>query len=129
MTPLPPGWTCPRRVGFLFPHGCGRLSPAGCPDCQNGQVENPYSSYDRYGYSRYDDYDDGYYSGYHGYYSHWGGGAYPDEGYAISQGVAADEVAPDETGELPPADADFTEADGADLVKTDDQFEEDMTES
>ena len=115
MTPVPPGWKCPRRVGFLFPHACDRLSPVGCPDCQNGQVENPYSSYDRYGYSQYDYYDDGYYGG---YYSYYGGGAYQDEGYGISQGVASDV-----TG------ADFTEADGADMVKTDDQFEDDMTES
>jgi len=115
MTPLPPGWKCPRRVGFLFPHPCDRTSPDGCPDCQNGQFGDPYSSYDRRGYSRFDYYDDAY------YYAYYGSGSYQDQGYAISQGVESDV-----TG----AGADFTEADGTDMVKpSDDQFEDDMTES
>jgi hypothetical protein len=52
----PSGWTCPRRVGFLFPHACDRLSPVGCPDCQDGQVNDPFVRTNRYGYTDYDDY-------------------------------------------------------------------------
>lgn len=53
----PTDWTCPRSIGFLFPHGCDRLSPVGCPDCFNGQVTDPYRlRTDRYGYTGYDDY-------------------------------------------------------------------------
>jgi hypothetical protein len=53
----PTDWKCPRRIGFLFPHGCERLSPAGCPDCSNGQVTDPYRLHaDRYDYTDYDDY-------------------------------------------------------------------------
>ena len=53
----PPNWLCPRRVGFLFPHPCERTSPIGCPDCQNGQIADPYRQRtDRYGYTDYDDY-------------------------------------------------------------------------
>jgi hypothetical protein len=59
------GWTCPRRVGFLFPHSCERPTPLGCPDCENGQLEDPYRvRHARYGYTDYDDYDDESYSGY-----------------------------------------------------------------
>jgi hypothetical protein len=54
----PPNWTCPRRVGFLFPHTCGRTSPIGCPDCQNGQIADPYAQRtDRLGYDNYEHYD------------------------------------------------------------------------
>jgi len=120
--PVPPGWKCPRRVGFLFPHPCERLSPIGCPDCQNGQLDDPYLSYQRYSYSRWDYYDDSYYSDY-GYHS----SSYPDEGYAISQGVASDVTVDAPTDVVP---ADFTEADGADMVQPDDDgFEDSMTES
>jgi hypothetical protein len=53
----PAGWTCPRSIGFLFPHGCDRPSPVGCPDCNNGQVSQPFHDRtDRYGYNDYDDY-------------------------------------------------------------------------
>ena len=53
-----PGWRCPRRIGFLFPHACERATPMGCPDCQNGQVIDPYRTRaDREGYSDYDAYD------------------------------------------------------------------------
>lgn len=56
---MPPLWKCPRRVGFLFPHPCTRTTSVGCPDCQNGQVDDPYSRRpDRYSYLDYDDYDD-----------------------------------------------------------------------
>lgn len=55
----PPGWKCTRRVGFLFPHQCGRSTPVGCPHCQNGQIDDPYARrLDRGGYIGYDDYDD-----------------------------------------------------------------------
>jgi hypothetical protein len=101
---LPPGWKCTRRVGFLFPHDCHRLTPDGCPDCQNGMVEDPYLTYDRYGYGGYDYYDDSYYVGYD---------------YPVIVGAGA------------PMDSsmEFTEADGADMIRTDDEFENDMTES
>ena len=53
----PPGWTCPRRIGFLFPHPCERTTQDGCPDCQNGQVGDPYRyRFDRYDYTNYDEY-------------------------------------------------------------------------
>ncbi len=49
---------CPRRIGFLFPHPCDRVSPIGCPDCDNGQLADPYAQReDRGAYSDYDQYD------------------------------------------------------------------------
>ena len=54
----PPGWKCPKRIGFLFPHPCTRLTPEGCPDCQNGQIADPYVRQPRYYYTDYDTYDD-----------------------------------------------------------------------
>lgn len=54
---MPPLWKCPRRVGFLFPHPCTRTTSVGCPDCQNGQIDDPYRRFNRYGYEGYDDYD------------------------------------------------------------------------
>lgn len=111
MTPPPPGWTCPRRVGFLFRHACHRLTPVGCPDCENGAIEDPYLRYNRYDYTSYDDYDDAYYL---------------DSGYdtAVAAGAVYD------------SSMEFTEADGQDLVSSDqdsdqdqDQFENDTSES
>ena len=100
--PLPPDWKCPRRVGFLFPHACRRTTPVGCPDCQNGQIDDPYAMRsDRYGYSRFDYYADDYF-----FLVPFYGGGVPDA-----------------------VPADFTEADGADLVTPGDEFETDMTES
>jgi hypothetical protein len=56
---MPPLWKCSRRVGFLFPHPCTRTTSVGCPDCQNGQIDDPFSRrLDRYTYLDYDDYDD-----------------------------------------------------------------------
>jgi hypothetical protein len=53
----PTGWKCPRRVGFLFPHECDRISPDGCVDCENGNVLDPFAQRtDRYGYTDYDTY-------------------------------------------------------------------------
>ena len=78
----PADWMCPLKVGYLFPHACERLTPIGCPDCQGGQVADPYGQrHDRYGY------DDNDYS------------------------------------------TDFTEADGATLVKPRQKFEDDLTAS
>ena len=102
--PLPPDWKCPRRVGFLFPHECLRISPDGCPDCQNGQIADPYAVCGRYGYSRYDSYTDDYFFDFG-----------PEYGL--------------ETGTPDAPLMDFNEADGADLVREDDQFEDDMQES
>lgn len=79
----PPGWSCPRRVGFLFPHACERLTPVGCADCNGGQVADPYAGRNRYGY---DDYDN--YTGYN-----------------------------------------FTEADGATLIRRSSAYEDDFTAS
>lgn len=108
MTPVPPGWTCPRRVGFLFPHDCLRTTPVGCPDCQNGQIDDPYGSRsDRYGYDLFDSYSSNYFLM-----------------RAFSAGIASTE-----SDSSAAASADFTEADGADLVQPGDQFENDMTES
>ena len=54
---IPSDWKCPRRIGFLFPHECDRPSPMGCPDCNNGQMNDPFRNRtDRYGYDDYDDY-------------------------------------------------------------------------
>ncbi|MBV8821097.1 MAG: hypothetical protein JO022_22255 [Acidobacteriaceae bacterium] len=55
---IPPGWVCSQRVGYLFPHPCERSTPVGCPDCQGGQLTDPYRyRHDRYEYSKdYDDY-------------------------------------------------------------------------
>jgi len=91
---------CPRRTGFLFPHGCDRLTSIGCPDCQNGQVEDPYESRaDRDGYDDYDTYD--------------------SSSYAGVEGVGGAEDA-----------ADFNEADGESLVRPEEEeFEDDLTES
>jgi hypothetical protein len=100
--PVPPGWRCSRRVGFLFPHACHRTTPVGCPDCQNGQIEDPYAMrHDRYGYSRYDYYADDYF----------------------------DLIPVYEPTVLDSPPADFTEADGAELVTPGDDFETDLTES
>jgi len=101
VTPPPPPssfdfkFKCARRVGFLFPHPCERTSPEGCPDCQNGQVADPYRSRSRYLYE--DDYD-----------------VYDTSltGYALS--ALSDH---------------FTEADGESLMKTQDDFEDDMSAS
>lgn len=92
---IPDGWSCPRRIGFLFPHPCGRLTPIGCPDCHNGQVEDPYRDRtDRDSYSDFDEYDSSAY----------------DPGAA---GVIAD----------------FSDGDGENLVRPDEEFEDDLTES
>lgn len=99
---MPPLWQCSRRVGFLFPHPCTRTTSVGCPDCQNGQIDDPYTRrLDRYTYTDYDDYDDSLI------------------GYALESG--ADRLDPN-----------FTEADGESLVTPDDGpggFEDDLSAS
>jgi hypothetical protein len=100
----PPGWKCNKRVGFLFPHPCERQTPVGCPDCRNGQVDDPYRFRDRYGYS--DDFD--VYEG--------GEAAMP---FAFGGGDSGGGGASD----------DFTEADGESLLKPDDGFEDDLSAS
>jgi hypothetical protein len=110
--PLPPDWKCPRRVGFLFPHACHRTTPVDCPDCQNGQIEDPYGMRrDRYSYSRYDYYADDYFFWLDPFYL---------SGSQVEFGGAGAPAA---------ASTDFTEADGANLVTPSDEFEKDMTES
>jgi hypothetical protein len=99
MTPPPSGWKCPKRIGFLFPHACTRLTPEGCPDCQNGQVADPYiRRTDRYYYNNYDYYDDS------------------------LTGLALVEIGDH-------LDARFTEADGESLITPDDTYENDMSAS
>jgi hypothetical protein len=101
---IPPGWGCPRRIGFLFPHPCGRISPLGCPDCENGQIADPYASHpDRGSYqSTYTD--------------------YADVGLE-EDAVAAMHVFSDSD------DSDFTEADGESLIRPADSFEDDFSAS
>ena len=96
----PPGWKCPKRIGFLFPHPCTRLTPEGCPDCQGGQIADPYiRRTDRYYYSSYDSYDDSL------------------TGYAL--GSLSEHLHHHR----------FTEADGESLVEPQDTFEDDMSGS
>jgi hypothetical protein len=98
----PPGWKCPKRIGFLFPHPCTRLTPEGCQDCQNGQIADPYiRRSDRYYYSNYDYYDDSL------------------TGYALES--LAEDLA--HTGHH------FTEVDGESLVTPQDDFETDLSGS
>jgi hypothetical protein len=100
----PPGWKCPKRIGFLFPHACTRLTPEGCQDCQNGQIADPYvRRTDRYSYSDYDYYDDS------------------NTGYVL--GAIGLEAIGDRY------DHRFTEADGESLVTPDDKFENDLSAS
>lgn len=95
----PPGWKCPKRIGYLFPHPCTRLTPEGCPDCQGGQVDDPYMRRtDRYDYGDYDDYDID----------------FGDVG-----GLAVADL----------ADMSFSEADGESMVTPDDSFEDDLSAS
>jgi hypothetical protein len=107
---IPDGWRCTKRVGFLFPHPCERMTPVGCPDCQNGQIQDPYCRRtDRYGYSG-DDFD-----------------AYDStEMGALAMGALA--FGGGDSGGAG-ASADFSEADGESLVAGDDNFEDDLSAS
>jgi hypothetical protein len=96
----PPGWKCTKRVGFLFPHPCTRLTPEGCQDCQNGQIVDPYvRRTDRYGYDDYDIFDDSLFDF--------------EIGSALHDRL--------ERG--------FTEADGESMIMPQDAFEDDLTAS
>jgi hypothetical protein len=76
------------------------MSPIGCPECQNGQVEDPYAQRtDREGYDNYGDYDS----------ADW-------PGAAVAEGAPSEPL-------------DFTEADGENLVKPEEEFEGDLTAS
>jgi hypothetical protein len=100
--PVPPGWKCPKRVGFLFPHACTRLTPEGCPDCQGGHVRDPYLGRSRYGYTDYDSYDDSM------------------TGFALGSLMEHREHSMQDQ---------FTEADGESLVTPQDAFEDDLSGS
>ena len=101
---MTPGWKCPRRVGFLFPHACHRPSPEGCPDCQNGEIDDPYiHRTDRYYYEDYDTYEPSL------------------TGYAMGS------MMHDRSHFI--EDPQFTEADGESLVTPDDDFETDASAS
>ena len=100
----PTGWKCPKRTGFLFPHPCTRLTPEGCPDCQNGQLDDPYVRRPRYYYNDYDTYDDS------------------------LTFFALESLMHHHTGSEPMA-ADFTEADGESMVIPDDTYENDLSGS
>jgi len=76
------------------------LTPVGCPDCQGGQVDDPYARRARYSYSDYDTYDDS------------------------MTFFALDSVAHHFENSQ-----DFTEADGETLVTPQDAFEDDMSAS
>jgi len=108
---------CPRRVGFLFPHACERLTPIGCPDCNNGVIDDPYRSRsDRRGYSDndYDSYNSNQTSGWSG-----ASAATPVFGGGDSGGGGA-------TSDF---SGDFTEADGESLTTSDTDFEGDLSAS
>jgi hypothetical protein len=81
------------------------LTPVGCPDCNNGLVQDPYRSRtDRGGYS--DDYDTDSFTG--------------DESAPVFGGGASGGGG---------ASMDFTEADGASLVNPEESFEDDLSAS
>jgi len=105
---IPGAWRCPKRIGFLFPHPCERLTPVGCPDCDGGRVGDPYRSRsDRTGYSN-DDFDT---------YTPDQTGASPPQAFGGGDSGGAG------------ASVDFTEADGATLVNADESFEDDLSAS
>ena len=99
---MTPGWKCPKRIGFLFPHPCTRLTPEGCPDCQNGQIADPYIRQPRYFYSSYDEYDDSL------------------TGFVIGSAFEHHEHG---------GPQEFTEADGESMVVPDDTYEDDLSAS
>jgi hypothetical protein len=102
--PLPVPFRCPRRIGFLFPHPCDRITPIDCPHCNGGLIDDPYMSHDRSFYSSWDDYSD------------YG------SGYAAAESSSSDVISS--------SDMEFNESDGADMVSTGgDDFEDDMSGS
>ena len=107
MNPGPP-WRCGKRVGFLFPHLCERSTREGCPDCNNGSVDDPYLRRSRTGYAESSDYDS--YSDYE-----TGGSSPASAAGAVFGGGDAGGAG---------ASMDFTEADGGSLVNPDRDFED-----
>jgi hypothetical protein len=106
---IPGVWKCPKRVGFLFPHPCERPSSIGCPDCNDGRVDDPYRNRsDRSGYvgDDFDSYSSNETSGWSNTPVYGGG----DSGGAG-------------------ASMDFTEADGASLSNASEGFEDDLSAS
>ena len=111
MNPGP--WKCQKRVGFLFPHACERITPEGCPDCNNGRVADPYRSRsDRSGYESDD---------FNSYSSDETRGWSSSPSYVPSFGGG------DSGGAG--ASMEFTEADGAALNTSDKDFEDDLSAS
>jgi hypothetical protein len=123
----PAGWRCTKRVGFLFPHPCERLTPEGCPDCRNGSIADPWASRtDRRGYG--DDYhiDDSVSSDQPDGVSEapvFGGGD------SAGGGATSDFSGPDDAAQSNVTAADFSEADGATLVNSGEAFEDDLSAS
>jgi hypothetical protein len=116
------GWRCAKRVGFLFPHPCERLTPDGCPDCGNGSVADPWASRtDRRGYT-----DDYYIFGNDSSYQSGGASDAPVFGGGDSGGGGATS---DFSGPDAATATDFTEADGASLSNSGESFEDDTSAS
>ncbi len=104
-------WKCPKRVGFLFPHPCERLTPIGCPDCQNGAVTDPYRDRDdRHGYSGRD---------------------FDSYSSTETKGIEISDQPVFGGGDSGGGGAsmDFTEADGDSLTDADRDFEDDLSAS
>src|SRR5258708_3054903 len=96
-----PVWKGPRRIGFLFPHPCERGTAVGCPDCNEGQIGDPYGERtDRSQYS-----DD---------YNNYSESDYSSPSSASFTGPAFEGGDSGGGG----ATADFTEADGESLTST-----------
>lgn len=112
---IPGPWRCPKRVGFLFPRPCVRPTPIGCPDCNNGTIDDPFRRRSRSGYSdndNFDSYDSDETDG-------WDTSDNGAQGAAFAGG---------ESGGAG-ASMDFTEADGESLSSPDNGFEDDLSAS
>jgi hypothetical protein len=89
-----PGDGCDRRVGFLFPRRCGRLTTKGCPHCQDGQMqEEPYFYYPE-----------------HAYYTNYGSYGGWDGGYGSTTGIDFTDA---DAASLATSDVDFEQDMGA----------------
>jgi hypothetical protein len=124
-----PAWRCTKRVGFLFPHPCERLTPDGCPDCSNGSIADPWASRtDRRGYT-----DDYYVFDDFGSDSSSGASATSDTpvfgGGDSGGGGASMDYSDADVTQADVTAADFTEADGATLVSSGEAFEDDLSAS
>ena len=115
---IPGPWTCPRRIGFLFPHACERLTPAGCPDCHNAAVQDPYGQRtDRTGYDHndFDSYSSSEATDWSAATPSFGGGDSGGAGASLDYGKDYSN--------------DFTEADGESLSNSAKDFEDDLSAS